>query len=125
MPRADYYREQARRLALMARATRHADFAAQLEAQARLYLSLARVPERSTNDLNSVLNGFNAQQMRHLRELWDEEQTGPVPEHLARLLAQLEAVGSSPAGVSGAKVENQSSGTDSAESRSSARAKKS
>jgi len=124
MPRADYYREQARRLALMARATRHADFAAQLEAQARLYLSLARVPERSTNDLNSALNGFNAQQMRHLRELWDEEQTGPVPEHLTRLLAQLDAVGSSPAGVSESKIEN-SSGTDSAKSRSSALPRKS
>ena len=67
MPRADFYREQARRLISMARASPHPEFASQLEAQARLYLSLARLPESRASDLSSLLNEFNSQQMRHLR----------------------------------------------------------
>jgi hypothetical protein len=101
MPRADYYREQALRLISLARATRHVDLAAELVAQARLYLSLARVREGPGGDLTPLLNEFNARQMRHIRELSDEDQAGPLPEHLARLLARLEGRRSPPARPSG------------------------
>ena len=64
MPRAEYYREQARLLLAMALATSDAERAAQFEAQARHYLNLAAVPESPTSDLTPALDEFNAQQMR-------------------------------------------------------------
>ena len=70
----------------MARTARHPDFAAQLEAQARLYLSLARIRASPASDLTALLNEFNARQMRELRKSWEDEQAGPVPDRLAQLL---------------------------------------
>jgi hypothetical protein len=64
MPHANYYLEQARLLLSMAQVTRDAERAALLEAQARLFQNLARVPESPTSDLTSVLHEFNRYQMR-------------------------------------------------------------
>ena len=121
MPRADYYQEQARRLMSMARTARHPDFAAQLEAQARLYLSLARIRASPASDLTALLNEFNARQMRELRKSWEDEQAGPVPDRLAQLLAQLERADS----PSGGPSQLESRPSASADSSSSALARKS
>jgi hypothetical protein len=64
MTHAQYYRNEARHLTSMARASKYPEIAAQLEAQARLYLGLARVCESHGNDLTRGLHEFNSQQMR-------------------------------------------------------------
>jgi hypothetical protein len=63
MPSQQYYRRQARLCFQMALACGGPTRAAQLQAQGRVYLDLAR-QVRQTTDLNSVLEEFNAGQMR-------------------------------------------------------------
>ena len=66
-------------------------------------------------------NEFNARQMRELRKSWEDEQAGPVPDRLAQLLAQLERADS----PSGAPSQVESRPSASADSSSSALARKS
>jgi hypothetical protein len=101
MPRAEFYREQARRLISMARTSRYPDLAVELEAQARLYLVLARLRENPPSDLSPLLNEFNARQIARFRQLSDEVQAATLPEHLVRLLAQLEHAVSRKGGARG------------------------
>jgi len=64
MNHANYYRHAAENLTLMARASHYPEVAAQFEAQARLYLSLARAAESPSIDLAQGLREFNLQQLR-------------------------------------------------------------
>jgi hypothetical protein len=63
MPSPQYYRRQARLCFQMALASGDPKRATQLQAQGRMYLNLAR-QVRQVTDLNSILEEFNASQMR-------------------------------------------------------------
>jgi hypothetical protein len=63
MTRTSYYQKQAQVLLLLALVTSDQDYAAQLEARARLYLTLADHPDNCP-DFPGLLADFNDQQLR-------------------------------------------------------------
>jgi hypothetical protein len=64
MPSAEYYRNQANLFFRMSLACGDPERAAQLEAQARLFLNLAGQSPEPPQDLNTLLDGFNDNQLR-------------------------------------------------------------
>ncbi len=63
MPSVDYYRDQARLLLSLALVTNDSEYAAQLEARARIYLALADIKDDPTAEFGQILDGFNDEQM--------------------------------------------------------------
>jgi hypothetical protein len=63
MPSSSYYRRQANLLLLLALVTSDQDYATQLEARARLYLTVADHPDNCP-DLPGLLDDFNDRQLR-------------------------------------------------------------
>jgi hypothetical protein len=67
MPTAKYYERQAQLFFSMALACADPERRAQLEARGRTFLNLAGHPGDQSPDLNVLLEGFNAGQMRRPR----------------------------------------------------------
>jgi hypothetical protein len=64
MPSARYYREQAKVLQSLAMVTSDPDYAAQLKARRRIYLTKAEMLQGAAVDFSGIVDGFEDLQMR-------------------------------------------------------------